>query len=196
MHITLNDTAYVSNLFQRDFYTIEGDQSAWDLCMENTTCKTLSIVGIVMGSLTMLWFLLAVCLVCFLGVSCFNAMFCGGCGNSNRKDDEMHQQQQVHHGNYYAQNPPMNMYPPSQGMQQRQMPVQGSPGSIAVSQNATTHLTGNLSEINQPKSSQQTSTPSVPYVPASEQSTVYLAAPAEPAVSFPPTSQQAEPKPT
>ncbi|GEQ68216.1 hypothetical protein JCM33374_g1883 [Metschnikowia sp. JCM 33374] len=60
--------------------------NAWDMCMQDSTCKGCAIAGIVLGSLWVCWVILVFILCFCLGYSFVNSLRFGygGRGNTNR----------------------------------------------------------------------------------------------------------------
>lgn len=92
-------------LFAREIVV---NSTSWNRCMNNTTCKIIAIVAIVVASLLLLWVLSFIIRCACLGFACAEAICC--CCSSSKKTTT-YVERPLH---YY--NP--NMYPSVQPMRQ------------------------------------------------------------------------------
>lgn len=85
-----------SSLVKRDFgqkvvSTAESFKS-WDTCMDNTVCKIVAIVGIVLAGLVVLWAISTIIRCACLGLSCLEALCCCCCRSASKDYHEKQQQ--------------------------------------------------------------------------------------------------------
>ncbi|ODV78600.1 uncharacterized protein CANTADRAFT_53117 [Suhomyces tanzawaensis NRRL Y-17324] len=99
---------FINKLLPRDLAndvtTTAGSFKSWDTCMDNTTCKIVAIVGIVLAVLVCLWLISTVIRCCCMGVSCLEALCCCCCRSANTRYVE--KQTPMHNPNMYAPVPP------------------------------------------------------------------------------------------
>lgn len=97
-----------SVLSKRDLTDTAKSFKSWDTCMDNTVCKIVAIVGIVLCCLICLWILIAIIRCCCAGISTLSA--CCFCCCSDRHHS-MDPPQFVNHHHQPIYNPPA--YQPS-----------------------------------------------------------------------------------
>ncbi|EGV65890.1 hypothetical protein CANTEDRAFT_102462 [Yamadazyma tenuis ATCC 10573] len=89
---------------------------SWDTCMDNTACKVIAIVGIVLASLVVMWAISTVIRCVCLGFSCLEALFCCCCRSTSRGYQDKQIQPYENPNMYVRTAPPMYQ-------QQQQYPV-------------------------------------------------------------------------
>ncbi|KAF3992559.1 hypothetical protein FT663_01424 [Candidozyma haemuli var. vulneris] len=116
MHIPNTPQTLVSNLVQRDVKSTAESFKSWDTCMDNTTCKIVAIVGIVLAVLVVISILTTLFRCCCLGLSCAQALCCccsRGGGSRRRSEPRQVTQDPFHNANMYPRSQPMSQAQPA-----------------------------------------------------------------------------------
>lgn len=112
MYIPTCPKDIVSGLSRRDVRSTAESFKSWDTCMDNTTCKIVAIVGIVLACIVAISILTTLFRCCCLGLSCVQAICCC-CSRGNRRPQPRQMQDPFHNANMYPRSQPMAQAQPA-----------------------------------------------------------------------------------
>ncbi|CDR44027.1 CYFA0S13e01882g1_1 [Cyberlindnera fabianii] len=112
--------------FTSDVVSTAKSFKSWDTCMDNTACKIIAIVGIVLAAIVIIWILGGILRCLCWGVSGICQALCCCCLCCRGDDNRRREFNDAPSGNNPFDNP--NMYPQrQQGMQQVYYPPTSQP---------------------------------------------------------------------
>lgn len=107
MQLDLCPKTLAKPLFQRDYFSGMGSSNVSSFCNGDSTCKTIAIVFIVVGSLIGAYMLVVIFLYACIGLTCIGAFTCGSSARSRREKLSSAIQRPFNNMNTYPNQPPM-----------------------------------------------------------------------------------------
>lgn len=124
------------NVADRVTSTAEAFKS-WDTCMDNTACKIIAIVLIVLGGLVVMWALTTIIRCMCMGFSCLEAMCCCCCRSASKDYNE--KQHAYNNPNMYGPAAQPAYYPVERPNYRPQSQFQSQPYERAMAPDSNPH---------------------------------------------------------